>query len=125
MTSFNVFVTRNPKFLAYFGHEKAFKHYCWELYKIDWLFCHGYTPKNMLQKLVSYVTAIKDDIDTDADPDDVIDGWESDDAMDGSCYACYAEFLDSEFRNPDYMKKLLAPEDLITYKTIRNMEDKG
>lgn len=122
MTSFNVFITKNPKFLAHFGREKAFKHYCWELYKIDWLFFHGYTPKNMLQKLAQYVTEIKDDLDTDTDPDDVIDAWESDSAMDGSCYACYTEFLDSEFRNGDYMRRLLTTEDLITYKTIRNKE---
>lgn len=125
MTSFNAFITRNPKFLAYFGREKAFKHYCWELYKIDWLFSHGYTPKNMFQELVRYVTEIKDDLDNDTDPDDVIDGWESDSAMNGSCYACYGEFLESEFEDADYMRQLLTAEDLIAYTTIRNSESKG
>ncbi len=38
--------------------------------------------------------------------------------MEGECYASYKEFLDNEFRDEDYMRRLLNERDFENWKEL-------
>lgn len=76
----------------------------YELYKIDWKQSHMITPQVEKDALKDYYEGLTNsDFDDEFNYEEYIDEF----GYDGQIYACYDEFLDSEFQDKEYMRSLI------------------
>ena len=78
---------------------------CYELYKLDWKHSHMITYEREADSVKDYFEGLVDSNGSDREYTyaDYIEEF----GYDGELYACYDEFLDSEYRDEDYIKGLL------------------
>ena len=96
------------------------KNKAYQLYKFDWLASHGYTMEDVIYKVIS----ILDECDFDFknfnlsgnDAKYVLDLLEET-GFNGEIYACYSEFLNNEFQDKEYIRRLLNDTDYQKYLT--------
>ena len=95
--------------------EKAY-----QLYKFDWLASHGYTLDDVLKKVWIIINHIDFDIAVEADLLDVFEEV----GFNGEIYACFDEFIDSEYQDNKYMERLLGGTESDDYKAyIKDIEE--
>lgn len=84
--------------------REKFRQDAYRLYQLDWMANHGYGPMDLAAALLAHM-------DGDApDPDDTTTpyrSWELDAGFGGECWACFNEFLDTEYRDQTYMPGIL------------------
>ncbi len=91
--------------------REEFEKACYEAYKLNWMLSRGYTLQN-------YLMAIADEDDAARYEGEYPEGntWEIFEALndsfeetgfDGSLWACFDEFMDTEFQDREYMENLL------------------
>ena len=95
--------------------EKAY-----QLYKFDWLASHNYTLDDVLKKVWTIINHIGFDIEVEAD---LLDAFEEI-GFNGEIYACFDEFIDSEYQDSQYMECLLGGTESDDYKAyIKDIEE--
>ena len=90
------------------------KNKAYQLYKLDWLASHGYTMEDIVAQIADI--CLEGDFDTRSS--DYIQNilWDFEErGFNGEIYAHYCEFLDNEYHDKDYMRKLLNYTDYIEY----------
>ncbi len=74
----------------------------YELYKLDWMMRHGYS----LRDLINCLGEIQEE-ECEGSINDLFETFESDMGFGcASLYVCFAEFMVSEFLDPEYVKHL-------------------
>ena len=73
----------------------------YEKYKLDWMQKHGKTISNLIQALSSAQEESGEDLIL------AFDLWELDCGFGGEIWACYDEFIESEYQDEYYMRSLL------------------
>lgn len=90
--------------------EKPLSETAYEKYRLYWMLTHGYTIVDLINSLEAY---------REEDPEETIpallETWEQDSGFDGSLWSCYEEFLECEFQNKEYMRKLLSKDEYKAY----------
>lgn len=87
--------------------EKAY-----QLYKLDWLASHNYTLDDVLKKVWTIINHIDFNIEVETD---LMDAFEEV-GFNGEIYACFDEFIDSEYQDRQYMECLLGGTESDDYK---------
>ena len=93
----------------------------YDLYQLRWMADHGLALSDLLWSIIENLKAGIDPDDPDEDrisridPAETFVDWEADSGFDGSCWACKAEFLSTEWLDADYMERLLDPNDYRAY----------
>lgn len=82
----------------------AFRREAYRLYQLDWMANHGYSPMDLAAALLAHVDS--GDIDR-GDTYTPYRSWELDAGFGGECWACFSEFLDTEYRDRTYMPGIL------------------
>lgn len=82
----------------------AFRREAYRLYQLDWMANHGYGPMDLAAALLAHVDS--GDIDRE-DTYTPYRSWELDAGFGGECWACFSEFLDTEYRDQAYMPGIL------------------
>lgn len=83
-----------------------YKKELYEAYKMLWMLNHGYNLRDLMEGM--------NDVTYDYDEDDEVDildtynSWEMDAGFGGAVWACYKEFLDTEFKDADYVYNLIS-----------------
>ena len=73
-----------------------------ELYQLDWMMSHGYS----LRDLINCLGEIQEE-EREGNINDLFEKFESDMGFGcASLYVCFAEFMVSEFLDPNYVKHL-------------------
>lgn len=82
----------------------------YEKYKLDWMMSHGYT-------LVDLLVQVRDmqEVHPNLDAVGAFFEWEDGLGFDGEVWACYDEFMDTEFLDQDYMMSILSVDERIEY----------
>lgn len=125
MINFKTFekIIRTKTTEKHLTRTNKFKHYCYELYKMDWLLSHGHTLTDAINSIIDYTIDTQADYSIDYPRDnavnDIREDWEGNIGIHGMIYVCYNEFLETEFEDVDYMRNLLSAEDLILYMNLR------
>ena len=97
--------------------EKKLQAEAYRLYQLNWIARHGESVSSLLMSVLCYYLSELDESGTSAilDTEDKIKelcrNWENDEGFRGEIWACFDEFLDSEYKDEDYMRELL-PNDL-------------
>lgn len=91
-----------------------FYFFCYELYKMNWL-KDNITPNIQMDTYKTYIESIIDDPENK----DIytFKDFVWDFGFNGMIYACYDEFMDSEYQNVEFMKALLGNARLIQIYT--------
>lgn len=80
----------------------------YRLYQLDWMMNHGHSPLDLCAAFLAYLDGGEplDPIGSgkELDPYRM---WEHDAGFGGEIWACFDEFLDSEYRDEAYMARLL------------------
>lgn len=98
--------------------EKSYK-----LYKFNWLSSHGYTLDDVLKKAWTIINHVGFDIDIIDVESDLLDAFEEV-GFNGEIYACFDEFIDSEYQDRQYMECLLGGTESDDYKAyIKDIEE--
>ena len=92
------------------GKKRGFKNnklskLCYELYKLDWKRSHMITYEREADSVKDYFEGLVDS--NGSDREYTYADYSEEFGYDGELYACYDEFLDSEYRDEDYIKGLL------------------
>lgn len=78
------------------------KKIAYEKYRLDWMIAHGHSITMLLRELENM---------RQEDPErnllSLFDDWEYGFGFGGEVWACYDEFLETEYQNESYMKALL------------------
>ena len=82
----------------------------YELYKIDWM--RRISADRLMDFVKQYYDDTKVDLADVADIEDVLEEF----GFDGELYACYDEFVESEYRDKAYMKALLNDAQYAEYE---------
>lgn len=96
----------------------------YQMYQLDWLIQHGHS----LEELIDEINQWREDAikSGDAQPDvsikTVFENWLEESAFGGECFACFEEFLESEYEDIDYMFYLLSDKDFERYAHLRRLE---
>lgn len=100
--------------------KSVFEKKCYEAYKLKWMLSHGETLKGLFHMISDLAAeSVADDaMNAATDEDSTIalinaahDTFIKDTGFDGSLWACMEEFLQAEFRDPDYMAGLIGLMD--------------
>lgn len=88
-----------------------FKMACYEAYKLDWMISHGFTLQDYL-KQVSEIEEVDRANDTypEGSTYDYLESANCDfeqTGFNGECWACFDEFLNTEFEDTNYMNHLI------------------
>ena len=78
---------------------------CYELYKLDWKHSHMITYEREADSVKDYFEGLVDS--NGSDREYTYEDYVEEFGYDGELYACYDEFIDSEYRDEDYIKGLL------------------
>lgn len=81
----------------------------YEKYKLDWIIQHRYTLNDLIHSVAEYME------DSDEPLVETVDMWEEDCGFNGEIWACYDEFLDSEYQDIKYMSQLLTTQEFGRY----------
>lgn len=96
--------------------KNAFEHKCYEAYKLCWMIAHGNTLQEFVDTLGDIAAesveedamcAVTDGESAKSLIGDAHDAFVADVGFYGSLWADFDEFLQTEFRDPVYMMKLL------------------
>lgn len=97
------------------AEKDAFEHKCYEAYKINWMISHGITMGEMQERLIAISAENVQDGLSVSSKNDVrqlygraMTTLENDEGFGGSIWACFNEFMDTEFRDTEYMEMLLS-----------------
>lgn len=94
--------------------EKAY-----QLYKFDWLSSHGYTMEDVVYMVMEILDVNNFDFKnfnmSGNDAKYVLDLLEEI-GFNGEIYACFDEFIDSEYQDRHYMERLLGGTESDDYK---------
>lgn len=93
----------------------SFEQKCYEAYQLDWMMSHGYKIRDIVNAMGYADSEIMADDDRCLYGDSfdqmktLYDQFEYENGFDGegSIWACKSEFLDNEYRDPEYMEHLL------------------
>lgn len=100
-------------------NKKEFQREAYRLYQLRWLADHGFSVEDVVRRTMETEKAINAELDAGdyASNQDVIEEIETRDGMDGGSliYACYKEFLETEYLDADYMKGLLDDASYLRY----------
>ena len=100
-------------------NKKQFQQEAYRLYQLRWLADHGFSVEDVIRRTMETEKAINAELDEGdrASNQDVIEEIETRDGIDGGSliYACYKEFLETEYLDAYYMKGLLEPEHFREY----------
>ena len=90
---------------------------CYELYKVDWKHYHMITNDTEMDSIKDYYEGLVDD-DTEYTYEDYLNEF----GYGGELYVCYEEFCDTEYRDKEYMCRLLDNEKMIKlyYEDVDN-----
>lgn len=88
----------------------------YEKYKADWLLSHRYSLQDFAAAILEYFLSEKDNFDPAPNPYEIITNWENDRGFGGEIYACFDEFLDTEFKDEDYMRQILTSDEFIEWQ---------
>lgn len=83
----------------------------YEKYQHDWMISHGIDEKAVDKTVKEYIA----DISEDNDLDTPFSEWLFDHGFGGSIWVCYDEFLNVEYRDSSYMKRLLSTREYPVY----------
>lgn len=102
-------------------HDVDIRKEAYELYKIDWEHDHGISGERKLEAYRNYITIEKEAPGCYGSFESYLD----DVGYGGELYACYDEFIDTEYLDEEYMRSLLEIPTLINaYQSDRfNMEN--
>ena len=81
---------------------------CYELYKVDWKYTHMITAQREIDEIKNYYADL-----VDSDMEYTYNNYLEEFGYNGELYVSYDEFLDNEYLDEDYMRKLLDDEQLI------------
>lgn len=84
--------------------REKFRREAYRLYQLDWMANHGYGPMDLAASLLAHMDGGAPDPDDTATP---YRSWELDAGFGGECWACFDEFLDTEYRDKTYMPGIL------------------
>lgn len=86
------------------------KKIAYEKYQLDWMIAHGHSITELLRELECM---------RQEDPEQSIfamfEEWEYSFGFGGEVWACYDEFLETEYKNESYMKALLTETEYELY----------
>ena len=100
--------------------KNIFEKKCYEAYKLHWMITHACTLKEMLHEINDIATEIVEEdamsAATDGSSMETLmrkaeDTFLMDVGFDGSLWACFDEFLQTEFADPAYMEGLISMMD--------------
>lgn len=83
----------------------------YEKYQHDWMISHGIDEKAVDKAVKDYIA----DTSEDNDLDTPFSEWLFDHGFGGSIWVCYDEFLNVEYRDSSYMKRLLSTREYPVY----------
>lgn len=87
----------------------------YEKYRIHWMLSHGYSLTELFHEL---------ELVQEENPDYSIDAlfahWEYGYGFRGEVWACYDEFMESEYLDEEYMKSLLSEFEYEMYSNSKN-----
>lgn len=94
---------------------------CYRRYQLHWMLEHGYSAENLATAVLAY--AINAGLEPGHEPE-IYDDWLLDAGFNGSLWAGKAEFLKTEFKDFQYMYKLL-PDSLYSkyWRATHNEKD--
>ena len=89
-----------------------FEMLCYELYKLDWISTH-ITSEIMEKTKAAYIDYCLEYLDETEDVNTFEDCIEEYGYANGCIYACFEEFLDSEYQDKEYMKYLIGDNEAL------------
>lgn len=94
------------------------KRRAYEKYKLDWMIRHGYSLRDLMEELATVQYRDPEDSDQITEPvDKIFEAWEAEFGFNGELWVCYEEFLQAEYRDAGYMKRLLTKAEYQEYLT--------
>lgn len=90
---------------------ERFKQICYERYQLHWMLMHGHS----LMEFATSFLFVVNEYEQLSDIEDILDQWECSIGFGGAVYASKREFLDVEFRDPNYMKQILTEKQYVQY----------
>lgn len=88
--------------------KEAFKKYCYGIYQLEWMKNHGYTLDNLKTRLNQLYNLYKSENGSyDYTPGIGFSDLEEEGFAGGILWACQDEFIETEFKDKEYMKTLL------------------
>lgn len=100
---------------------KKLQQEAYRLYQLNWMAAHHKSVNDLLMSVLRYhlediggrgTEAI---LDTEAKAEELCQNWELDTGFDGECWVGFDEFIESEFMDPKYMRKLLPAQTYGAY----------
>ena len=88
--------------------QEDFRRECYRRYQLDWMMAHGYSVEDLGIAVLHSIDG--GPIDENREPDEFMI-WEHNTGFGGEIWAGFEEFLDAEYKDKDYMLRLL-PEDM-------------
>lgn len=80
----------------------------YEKYKLDWLMRHGYS----LTDLIREVNSLQDEF---ISTKQAYLAFVNEYGFNGEIWSCYNEFLDNEYKDKEYIKSILNPQEFKLY----------
>lgn len=79
----------------------------YEKYRLDWMKRHNHT----ITELIRALDQMQSDLPEES-VSDLFDNFDNNYGFDGELWACFDEFMETEFRDDEYMATILTPEEL-------------
>ena len=81
------------------------KRVCYEKYKLAWMIRHNHTLDELIRNMTKL--SVEDAIDSNISIAEYFAQFEEDCGFNGEVYCCFDEFLENEYLDKEFMKKLL------------------
>lgn len=92
--------------------QERLENHAYELYRVDWMKSHNHTLADFATSVLSHASQL----DSDFEPEEILEDWELNYGFGGEIWACKDEFLQSEYLDRTYMKYLLSKTDFELWK---------
>lgn len=100
--------------------EKPIRTLAYRKYQLDWMSSHGYGIGHIINELEKVQKE-----NGESSIGDIYDEWEAERGFGSELWACYSEFLDSEYQDESYMRQLLTESEYREYlKDIHSLSEK-
>lgn len=99
------------------AETKDFQEECYRLYQLDWMMAHGKSVADLGIAVLRNLDGGPIDANREADEFAI---WERESGFGGEIWACLDEFLDAEYKDRDYMLRLL-PGEMHARYTLETM----
>lgn len=81
----------------------------YEKYKLRWMMDHGKTISELIHEVSLTQEEAMEDLPL------TFDIWETDYGFGSEIWACFDEFMESEYQDKEYMKSILTDEEYVAY----------